>query len=200
MNIELPAVIMASAHSHSRIKDEAKAAGIRKFLSKPIMNSVLYDALADAFVNRQPAGWADSDEPYAHSEGLVDRVSVNAQGARILVVEDTAVNLEIAQALLEQAGFQVLTAVNGVEALDVLRREPVDLVLMDVQMPLMDGYEATRQIRKDSQYRDLPILAMTANAMVGDRELCIDAGMNDHLAKPIDLQSLLAKINHWLTV
>lgn len=94
----------------------------------------------------------------------------------------------------------VLTAVNGAEAIDVLEREPVDLVLMDVQMPVMDGYEATRRIRKESKYQHLPILAMTANAMVGDREQCIEAGMNDHLAKPIDLENMLIKINHWLTV
>jgi signal transduction histidine kinase/CheY-like chemotaxis protein len=200
MDIDLPAVIMASAHSHSRIKDEARQAGIRKFLSKPVMNSVLYDAVADALVNQQQSNWDDTEDPLVDQDGLIDQVNDGARGARILVVEDTTVNLEIAQALLEQAGFLVLTAVNGAEAIDVLEREPVDLVLMDVQMPVMDGYEATRRIRKESKYQHLPILAMTANAMVGDREQCIEAGMNDHLAKPIDLENMLIKINHWLTV
>ncbi|MFD2231038.1 hybrid sensor histidine kinase/response regulator [Alkalimarinus sediminis] len=192
---DMPAVIMASAHAHQRIISEARDIGIEKFLTKPIKNSVLFDSVAQILVGKTTP--ENLTEPEDNTK-LEDRVTSAAKGAHILVTDDILVNREIAQALLADAGFKVSTAVNGQEALEALKNEDFDLIFMDVQMPVMDGYEASRQIRSNPAYKDLPILAMTANAMVGDKEKCLEAGMNDHIAKPIDLEVMLSKINYWL--
>lgn len=120
------------------------------------------------------------------------------QGARILVVEDNEINQEIAIALLEMSGLIVEAANNGQEALDRLVSSEFDGVLMDCQMPVMDGYEATRQIRQQAKFKHLPIIALTANAMEGDKEKVIEVGMNDHIAKPIDLNVMLATMGQWI--
>jgi len=119
-------------------------------------------------------------------------------GRRILLVEDNPLNQELGQELLRLLGVDVLTADNGRIAVSMVERERVDLVLMDMQMPEMDGLEATRRIRLLPGHRDTPILAMTANASVDDRRRCIDAGMNDHLAKPIDLIKLAQVLLRYL--
>ncbi|MGC8826129.1 MAG: response regulator, partial [Anaerolineae bacterium] len=118
-----------------------------------------------------------------------------AAGAHILLVEDNPVNRRVAEALLTRAGCQVLSAENGRRALEMLKTHPeIDLVLMDVQMPEMDGYQTTAAIRSNPRWRDLPIIAMTAHAMSGDRERCLAAGMNDYVAKPIRRQELLRAV------
>jgi CheY-like chemotaxis protein len=117
---------------------------------------------------------------------------------RVLLVEDNPVNQLVAKGMLSKAGCEVLLALNGVEALDVLDREPIDLVLMDCNMPVMDGYEATRRIRQQARWADLPIIALTANALPDERERCTAAGMNDYLAKPFRRDELLALLNQWL--
>jgi len=116
------------------------------------------------------------------------------------VVEDNAVNQRVAVALLARGGYVTEVAYNGSEALAALARIPFDLVLMDCQMPVMDGLEAARQLRHREQRTGghIPIIAMTANAMEGDREHCLAAGMDDYLAKPIIGKELYAKIQHWL--
>ncbi|TAL21555.1 MAG: response regulator, partial [Nitrospirae bacterium] len=111
--------------------------------------------------------------------------------ARVLLVEDNEFNQQVALGLLEQVGILADVANNGVEALRRIGERTYDAVLMDLQMPLMDGFEATRNIRQEQRFRDLPIIAMTASVMSGDRELCLAAGMNDHVAKPIDPDELL---------
>lgn len=126
---------------------------------------------------------------------------IEALSAIILLVEDNKVNQLVAKGLLEKKGLTVLVAADGVEALAMLKTEPVDLVLMDCQMPNMDGYEATRSWRAIEQTQGkppLPIVALTANAMKGDREKCLDAGMSDYLSKPIDQAELVAKLHTWL--
>jgi PAS domain S-box-containing protein len=120
------------------------------------------------------------------------------RGARILLVEDNTFNQQIALELLEGAGAAVVLANNGVEALDLLRKARFDLVLMDVQMPVMDGLEATRRLRQDSALAGLRVVAMTANATSADRQRCVDAGMDDFLAKPIQPQVLFQTITRWL--
>jgi CheY-like chemotaxis protein len=120
------------------------------------------------------------------------------QGARILVVEDNEINQQVACELLEQAGFLVEVANHGQEAISMLDAGPYDCVLMDVQMPVMDGYTATGKIREDDRFQKLPILAMTANATVEDRHKAEEAGMNDHIAKPIDPQVLFAALLQWI--
>jgi CheY-like chemotaxis protein len=116
-------------------------------------------------------------------------------GLTVLVVEDNQTNQMLASAMLQKLGVRVALAGNGAQALDLLAEMQVDAVLMDCQMPVMDGFEATRKIRQQPSLRDLPVIAMTANAMQRDREACLAAGMNDYVAKPItmdDLSRLLA--------
>jgi signal transduction histidine kinase/CheY-like chemotaxis protein len=132
-----------------------------------------------------------SDQPAAAEEASLSGVSV-------LLVEDNPINMEIASAMLQQYGAQVTGAENGQLALELLARTPVDLVLMDVQMPVMDGYTATEQIRRQRCYDHLPVIALTANAMTSDLERSLASGMNDHLSKPIDPQQLVAKVLRWV--
>jgi len=120
--------------------------------------------------------------------------------ARILLVEDNPVNQLVAKGMLGKLGCQVQVAAHGQEALDCLERDTFDLVLMDCNMPVMDGYEASRRIRQSSRWPELPIVALTANAMPEERERCRAAGMNDYLAKPFRREELLALIEHWVPV
>lgn len=119
-------------------------------------------------------------------------------GADILLVEDNPINTEVAKGMLEHLGVNVVCAVNGQEALSILEQKRFDLVLMDLQMPVMDGYEATREIRKNSHFESLPIVALTAHAMSGDHQRSLDAGMNDHITKPIDPDELMAALLKWI--
>lgn len=121
------------------------------------------------------------------------------KGARVLLVEDNAINREVAIDLLTSEGITVEVAVNGREALDKLAAERFDGVLMDCQMPVMDGFAATQALRERPELRELPVIAMTANAMVGDREKALAAGMNDYVAKPIDFDEVLATLARWIS-
>jgi PAS domain S-box-containing protein len=120
------------------------------------------------------------------------------RGARLLLVEDNPINREIAEFMLEDAGVSVAVACNGQEALEMLARERYDGVLMDCQMPVLDGYEATRQLRRQPQWHDLPVIAMTANALLGDRERALAAGMNDHIVKPIVVDEMYETLARWV--
>ena len=120
-------------------------------------------------------------------------------GKRILLVEDEPINREIASALLADAGLIIDTAENGQQALAAAQRQGYELILMDVQMPLMNGLDATRAIRRLANYRDTPILAMTANAFAEDRRECLDAGMNDFIPKPVRPEELFSKVLEWLS-
>jgi PAS domain S-box-containing protein len=122
----------------------------------------------------------------------------NFNGRRVLLVEDNEINRELAIELLRELGIQVEIAENGNQAIEHVQNENFDLVLMDIQMPEMDGLTATRKIRENGKLRDLPIVAMTAHAMSGDREKSLMAGMNDHLTKPVDLQKLMEVLSYWL--
>jgi CheY-like chemotaxis protein len=116
----------------------------------------------------------------------------------ILLAEDNELNQIIAKKFLEKKGFRVEVANNGQEALDMLQAGDYELVLMDIQMPVMDGISAAREIRKKERFKDLPIIAMTAHAMAGDREKSLEAGMNDHITKPIDVKALYAALSRWI--
>ena len=120
------------------------------------------------------------------------------KGARILLVEDNAINQEVALELLTDEGVVVEVAENGREALEMLARGRFDGVLMDCQMPLMDGFAATRELRERPELRELPVIAMTGNAMPGDREKALAAGMNDYIVKPIDIEETLATLARWI--
>ncbi|MFC5300855.1 ATP-binding protein [Azospira restricta] len=119
-------------------------------------------------------------------------------GCRVLLVDDNPLNQEVAEHFLRKAGIEPTLATNGIEALAALERQRFDIVLMDCQMPVMDGYEATRRIRADARFDRLPVIAMTANALIGDRERSLAAGMNDHLTKPLQADVLYPTLLHWL--
>jgi CheY-like chemotaxis protein len=136
-------------------------------------------------------GGAPRDSPSLANQALL-------RGAQLLLVEDNAINREIAMTMLSRAGIVVSLAGDGQEALEMLGRQRFDGVLMDCQMPVMDGYEATRALRQHPQWRDLPVIAMTADAMVGDREKALAAGMNDHVAKPIHVDEMFATLARWI--
>ena len=152
-------------------------------LIKPITPSALFDAVALA------TGGQSIHPPYHQGHTTTRRL----QGLRVLLVEDNPLNQQVAQGLLQQAGAQVSLAHNGLEAVNLLQTHTAswDVVLMDIQMPIMDGYEATRRIRAMALQEQPPILAMTANASADDKQACLAVGMNGHLAKPIDAQQLL---------
>jgi signal transduction histidine kinase/CheY-like chemotaxis protein/HAMP domain-containing protein len=189
----MPAVIMVSAYGREELIRQTEEVGLEGCLIKPINQSTLHDAIIQAFGERPPSRL----ERLHVSTPVVDSA---IRGARLLLVEDNAINQLVAQELLEKAGFVVTIANDGREAIETVRREAFDGVLMDIQMPVMDGFEATRKIRADARFKDLPIIAMTANAMAGDREKSLAAGMNDHVAKPIDLDELFATLNRWIRV
>ena len=120
------------------------------------------------------------------------------RGKRILLVDDYPLNQEVALALLNKVGVETVVATDGNHALKILQRETFDAVLMDCQMPVMDGYEATRRIRRIERLKNLPVIALTAHAMPGDREKCLDAGMVDHIAKPVQEAKLYLTLVHWI--
>jgi len=190
-----PTVLMVTTFSRDEAERELSARGLRVagLLSKPVTPSGLMDACASA-LGRPRA--APSRE--AHRQDLLQAHQARLAGARILLVEDNPVNQELARDLLNRAGIVVLVAADGKEALEILERERFDAVLMDCQMPVMDGYEATRALRRRPGLAELPVIAMTANAMAGDRQKALDAGMNDHVAKPIRVGELFAALMRWV--
>jgi len=139
------------------------------------------------------------DASYGQNEALTSEVMARLQDANILLVEDNEINQELMMELLIANGITVETAYDGQEALDLLATDEFDCVLMDCQMPVMDGYEATRRIREQEKFKDLPIIALTANAMKGDREKVLDVGMNDHIAKPIKVNEMFNIMANWIT-
>ena len=130
---------------------------------------------------------------------MTDNKSRIFKNKKILIVEDDHRNVVSLSFLLEERDIKILTAQNGKEALGVMKNNPdINLVLMDIMMPEMDGYQTMTEIRKQQQYKDLPIIAITAKAMKEDRQKCFDAGANDYLSKPIDVDQLLSKLENWL--
>jgi CheY-like chemotaxis protein/HPt (histidine-containing phosphotransfer) domain-containing protein len=173
---------------------EAEALGVSVWLTKPIRNSQLQGVLADIAGHRQ-------QKPAARSALPMDDGSQYA-AAKVLLVEDNRVNQEVAIRTLKTFGIDALVASDGAQAVARVRETQFDLVLMDCQMPVMDGYAATRAIRaweREAGRPALKIVAMTANVMAGDREKCLGAGMDDYLAKPIKRDTLAAALAKWLS-
>jgi two-component system sensor histidine kinase/response regulator len=161
---------------------QAEESGFENVLIKPVTSSILFDTAIGAL-------GADLEATETVEAGLsfdIERI----RGARVLLVEDNEINQEVAIGQLEEAEVFVDLAENGAEAVRMVRENDYDVVLMDMQMPVMDGIEATRILRSNPRFETLPIIAMTANALVSDREMCLEAGMNDHIAKPIDPDQL----------
>jgi signal transduction histidine kinase/DNA-binding response OmpR family regulator len=174
-----------------RLQEQGLA--VASILTKPVTPSTLHDACNLALGAAVVPGSRASQR-----HGAMVEHQAKLKGARVLVVEDNEVNCEVAQELLTQAGIAVTIAHDGHEALQALGRESFDGVLMDCQMPGMDGFEATQRVRENPAWKDLPVIAMTANAMVGDREKALAAGMNDHVAKPVDVNHLFATLARWI--
>jgi PAS domain S-box-containing protein len=165
---------------------------VAALLTKPVTRSNLLDACHTALARTAP-----KPRRTVREEAMRDN-RASLRGARLLLVEDNAINQEVACDVLERAGIQMAVAENGQEAIDMLAHEAFDGVLMDCQMPVMDGYTATRRLREQERLRDLPIIAMTASAMAGDREKAIAAGMNDHISKPLQVDDLFSTLARWI--
>ena len=190
----IPKVVMISAYDRDEVMSDAGDLDIAGYLIKPVNPGALADAIMEAIGQRM------SDRPAAAKQGKPLAAKRTWTGVKLLVVEDNELNQILARDVLEQAGFTVTIVENGQIAVDTVQRQNFDGVLMDVQMPVMDGFTATRTIRADQRFKDLPIIAMTANAMSGDREKALEAGMNDYVAKPLDLDKMFAVLRAWLPV
>ena len=189
----LPRMVLVTGYGREEVLKGAEDAGIEDVLIKPVNASLLFDCVVRMLGDTSARVRQAVDAPSATQESLAV-----IKGARILLVEDNELNQEVAVELLRDAGFLVDLAENGQVALDKVQAADYDVVLMDMQMPVMDGMTATRKIRELPQHRDLPIVAMTANAMAADREACLAAGMNDHVAKPIEPQDLFTSLLKWI--
>lgn len=190
----LPIAVMVTAFGRDDIVEQARAAGIEGILTKPVNASMVFDCVArqlDSSPTARAGRLQGDDDPLASLKALA--------GARVLLVEDNELNQEVATALLEQAGLHVDVAGNGAIAVEAVQQAQYDVVLMDMHMPVMDGLTATRTIRALGGFERLPIIAMTANVMRGDREKCIEAGMNAHLAKPIEYEALASTLLKFVT-
>jgi CheY-like chemotaxis protein/HPt (histidine-containing phosphotransfer) domain-containing protein len=194
----MPHHVMVTAHGREDVLKRAPAAGIEAVLIKPVAPSLLFDTTIRILGSEPDEGVAQLPAP--PEEAIV--LPENLQGARVLLVEDNDFNQEVATELLKEVGLKVEVAANGAIALEKLRGAPdgtFDLVLMDMQMPVMDGVAATIEIRKQARFDGLPIVAMTANVMAAERQKCLEAGMNDHVPKPIDPAILFGALARWLT-
>ena len=188
-----PLVLMANTSEETMVRDIVQRYDSVGIIARPTTSSRLLEVIVDVIKHDGSVKSNISSDTSRDSN-----VNVNIQGVRLLLVEDNKINQEIAQELLQEKGVVVFTAENGVDALSLLEKECVDGVLMDCHMPIMDGYETARKIREHKMYTDLPIIALTANVMISDINNAKAAGMNDHIAKPIDPNTLFATINEWM--
>ncbi len=186
-----PKVVMVTAYDRDELQQQLDDVQVEVVLNKPVSSSTLLDATMVAM------GYEEL-KPLTVLSDLGLEIVAEMRGARILLVEDNEVNQQVATELLELAQMVVTVAENGKDAIDKVKQAPFDAVLMDIQMPVMDGYTATREMRQDPKLIELPIIAMTANAMTSDRDKCLAAGMNDHVSKPIDPKEMYRTLAQWI--
>jgi len=190
----IPKIVMVTAFGREEIRTEAEEIGVEGYLLKPVNQSLLYDTLVDLF---DVPGLDDHRSRVRKDDATVH----DATGIRVLLVEDNEMNQQVATELLESAGAIVTVANHGGEAVKMLtagdQPPEFDVVFMDLQMPEMDGFTATKLLRSDPRLRKFPIIAMTAHALVEERQRCLDAGMNDHVSKPIDPDSMFSTLLRW---
>ncbi len=189
-----PGIFLISAHGRQDVMRKADEMGLAAFLTKPINTSLLIDAICEYYAN---------DDSRMNNRKHIDGGETSRygilQGLRVMVVEDNSINQQVASGILEEVGVLVELCDNGKIAVERLTRDQtgVDLILMDLQMPVMDGYEATRQIQALPHMEKIPVIAMTAHAMAEERDACLAAGMIDHVSKPIDTLQLFETLSKW---
>jgi CheY-like chemotaxis protein len=187
-------IIMVTAYGREEIIQRAAEADLDGFLIKPVNQSMLFDTIMAAFGKE-----GSPPETSGFVKSMENAMLTGIRGARILLVEDNEINRQIGEEILRHAGFVVSLAIHGEEAVAMARIERYDLILMDIQMPVMDGFAATKEIRKlPGESGKIPIVAMTAHTMTGDREKSLAAGMNDHIGKPIDPERLFTTLLKWI--
>jgi two-component system sensor histidine kinase/response regulator len=186
----IPKIVMVTAYAREDVLLAAQGVGVAGFLTKPVALSTLFETVLSILGREATLHGATAQESALHPEESLP----DWRGVRVLLVEDNEINQQVAYELLTQEGMVVQIAADGQQAVAAVLAGRFDLVLMDVQMPVMDGYAAARAIRAEARFADLPIIAMTANAMAGDREKCLQAGMNDHLSKPVHPPLLFATL------
>jgi signal transduction histidine kinase/CheY-like chemotaxis protein/ligand-binding sensor domain-containing protein len=190
-----PAVVLVTAFGREEVREEADRVQMDGFLLKPVTTSMLVDTLVAVLTG------ARQDRTVLAP--AVDHHAGRLRGVRVLLAEDNEINQQIAVELLEGVGATVEVANNGLEAVRKLLEQPVppnvDVVLMDLQMPEMDGYQATKKIRSDPRFASFPIIAMTAHATIEERQKCLEVGMNGHVSKPIDPSSLFETLERFVT-
>ena len=189
----LPHIAMLTSFGRDELMLQARQVGIEQILVKPVTPSDLFDVAIQLL-----GGERCQTRQIQPASSLVPEQLSNIQGARILLVEDNELNQQVAVELLKEVGLSADVAENGEVAVRMVQEAAYDIVLMDMQMPVMDGISATQTIRELPRFADLPIVAMTANAMQSDRERCLQAGMNDHLGKPIEPDELWAVLRKWI--
>jgi two-component system sensor histidine kinase/response regulator len=187
-----PRLIMVTAYGREEVLKRAEDVGFENVLIKPVTPSMLFDSMV------QVLGSGKATDRPSDSRVSAARDLTPLSGARILLVEDNEINREVVVGLLEDDGLRIDQAENGQRALQMVEASDYDLVLMDMQMPVLDGVAATRAIRANPRFALLPIIAMTANVMAADREKCHEAGMNDHIPKPIDPDQLRDALLRWI--
>jgi len=192
--IQVPKTIFVSATGRESYYNQANQLGVKNFLVKPISQSLMFDSVMNALKST-----AMSDVNREEKQESNIKFQSILKDKRILLTEDNDINQLVAKDILEQVGIQVSIANNGEEAIKYVNANKFDAVLMDVQMPIMDGYKATEILRETYSSSELPIIAMTANALKGDREKSIEAGMNDYISKPIDPELLFETLVKWLS-
>jgi len=191
---KIPAIVLVTAYGREEVMQQAEEVGLESFLLKPVSPSMLFDAIMQAFGEAKSEISRVAQRKEQEAEALK-----HIQGARVLLVEDNEINQQVAKEILEGAGLNVTVANNGQEAVNAVKANSYDAVLMDVQMPVMDGYTATQEIRNlKSEIRNVPIIAMTAHAMAGDEDKSLQAGMNGHVTKPIDPDQLFSTLQEWI--
>jgi signal transduction histidine kinase/CheY-like chemotaxis protein/HPt (histidine-containing phosphotransfer) domain-containing protein len=220
---KIPAIVLVTAYGREEVMQQAEEVGLEGFLLKPVNPSMLFDTIMQAFGEAVPEISRVAQRQEQEAEALK-----HIQGAHLLLVEDNEINQQVAKEILEGAGLNVAIANNGQEAVNAVKENEYDAVLMDVQMPVMDGYTATKAIRKwegrmrnkngkdsdlkstrlsssqaeipnpKSQFKGVPIIAMTAHAMAGDEDKSLQAGMNGHVTKPIDPDQLFSTLQEWI--
>ncbi len=190
----MPTVIMVAAYAREEVQPAAQDLNLAGFLIKPVTRSTLLDTLLLTMGCEVVSTTFDAERQKEELETIA-----KLRGAKVLLVEDNEINRDLALELLMSNGLSVEVANDGREALELLKQEAFDGVLMDCQMPVMDGYTASRKIREQEHLKDLPVIALTANALVGDREKVLAAGMNDLIAKPIRLKEMFTIMAQWIT-